>query len=223
MLFQFDIVENFLRPLGQMGGFLILILGIIWIIFAIYEARRRGSFKERKVEEWDFDITKFLKFLTYLGFLVGILSLLAGISELMLNIPPSVAYATNTQPKVSIFTAAFLIILGLITFLKPINDLPIASVIGLLAASLVVIIIIVALPEKVIEIIGIFINPKLFLTILFIVVFAISALTVKFYIGGLMSISKAISWPPLATIIALFCFLQGFLIVVVGVSITGLL
>ena len=38
MLFQFDIVENFLRPLGQMGGFLILILGIIWIIFAMYEA-----------------------------------------------------------------------------------------------------------------------------------------------------------------------------------------
>jgi len=53
------------------------------------------------------------------------------------------------------------------------------------------------------------------------VVFAIVALTVKFYIGSLMAISKAISWPPLAFIIAVFCLLQGFLLLVIGVSITG--
>jgi hydrogenase/urease accessory protein HupE len=53
------------------------------------------------------------------------------------------------------------------------------------------------------------------------VVFAIVALTVKFYIGVLMAISKAISWPVLAFIVAAFCLLQGFLLLVVGVSITG--
>jgi hypothetical protein len=73
-----------------------------------------------------------------------------------------------------------------------------------------------------VQLIAIFVNPKVFLVILFIVVFAVVALTIKFYIGGLMKISKGLSWPPIALIIAVFCLLQGFLLLVVGVSITGL-
>ena len=64
-------------------------------------------------------------------------------------------------------------------------------------------------------------NPTLFFVILFIIVFAIVALTAKFYIGTLMAISKLISWPIFALIVAGFCILQAFLVLVVGVSITG--
>ena len=197
-----------------------LILGVIWLVYAIYEAKRRGSVKERKVEEWNFDVTKFLKFLTYFGIVIGILSILSGVGGLILNQPPSRAFAFN-NPNASIFTSVFLIILGMLTLLKPLNDLPISSVIGILLASIVVIVVAFSIPDQVVQLIAVFIDPRLLLVIIFIIVFAIVALTVKFYIGTLMAISKAISWPVLAFIVAAFCLLQGFLLLVIGVSITG--
>ena len=217
MINQFE--DLILRPLAQMAGFFVLILGAMWLIYAVYEAKRRGSVKERKVEDWDFKLTKFLKILTFLGLIVGILAIISGVGGLMLNVPPSATFLTG---EVSIFTSALLIILGILTFLKPLNDLPIATIIGLLAGTAIVTIMVIALPEKAYEVIGIFMNPKVFFIILFIIIFAIISLTAKFYIGGLMAISKFISWPPIAFIVAGFCFVQAVLILGFGVSITGL-
>ena len=221
LIYQFDFTEAFLRPLAEFAGFLTLILGVMWLVYAIYEAKRRGSVKKRKVEDWNFDVTKLLKFLTYFGIFVGILSILSGVGGLILDQAPSVAYASNTQDAKSIFVSVFLIIVGVFTLLKPLNDLPISSVIGILLASLVVVIAAAAIPNQLVQVIAVFIDPKLLLIIIFVIVFAFIALTVKFYIGVLMGISKAISWPVLAFIVAAFCLLQGFLLLVVGVSITG--
>jgi hypothetical protein len=221
LIYQFDFTENFLRPLAEFAGFFTLILGVMWLVYAVYETKRRGSVKKRKVEDWNFDITKFLKFLTYLGIVIGIFGLLSGVGGLILDQAPSVAYAANTQDAKSLFTSTFLIILGTLTLLKPLNDLPISSVIGILLASIVVVIASMAIPDHVVQVIAVYINPKVLLVIVFILVFAFVALTVKFYIGALMSISKAISWPIFAFIIAAFCILQGFLLLVIGVSITG--
>ena len=221
LIYQFDFTDVFLRPLAEFAGFFTLILGVMWLVYAIYEAQRRGSVKKRKVEDWNFDVTKFLKFLTYFGIIIGILSLLSGVGGLILDQAPSVAYASNTQPGKSLFVSIFLIIMGILTLLKPLNDLPISSVVGILLASIIVIVVASVIPGQVVEIIAIFIDPRLLLVIVFIVVFAIIALTVKFYIGALMAISKAISWPVLAFIVAAFCLIQGFLLLVVGVSITG--
>ena len=220
LIYQFDFTEAFLRPLAEFAGFFTLLLGVIWLVYAIYEAKRRGSVKKRKVEDWDFDVTKLLKFLTYFGIVIGILSLLSGVGGLILNQPPSRAFAFN-NPNASVFTSVFLIIIGVFTLLKPLNDLPISSVIGILLASIVVVVVASVIPDQLVQVIAVFIDPKLLLIIVFIIVFAFIALTVKFYIGVLMGISKAISWPVLAFIIAAFCLLQGFLLLVVGVSITG--
>ncbi|MBY9020641.1 MAG: hypothetical protein KGD67_06270 [Candidatus Lokiarchaeota archaeon] len=222
MIYQFDFTDGFLRPLAEFAGFFTLILGVMWLVYAIYETQRRGSVKKRKVEDWNFDITKFLKFLTYFGIVVGILSILSGVGGLILDQAPSVAYASNTQDAKSLFVSVFLILVGIFTLLKPLNDLPISSVIGILLASIVVVIAASAVPDQIVQVIAVFIDPKLLLIIIFIVVFAIVALTVKFYIGVLMGISKAISWPVLAFILAGFSILQGFLLLVIGVSITGL-
>jgi len=222
LIYQFDFTESFLRPLAELAGFFTLILGAMWLVYAIYESKRRGSVKNRKVEDWNFDVTKFLKFFTYLGIVVGIFGLLSGVGGLILDQAPSVAYAANTQDAKSLFTSAFLIILGILTLLKPLNDLPISSVLGILLASIVVIVASMAIPDHIVQVIAIYINPKLLLVIIFVVIFAIVALTVKFYIGALMSISKAISWPVLAFIIAGFCILQGFLLLVIGVSFSGI-
>ncbi len=212
----FQLKEILLIPLANFAGFFLLILGVIWLIYGVYEAKRRGSVKNRKVEDWDFDVTKFLKGLTYLGILVGILCILSGVGGLMYNIPPSAAFQSG---EVSIFTSAALIILGILTFLKPMNDLPIASIVGLLAASAIVAILVIVLPSQVYEVLDIFVDAKIFFIVLFFIIFAIVALTAKFYIGGLMKISKVISWPPIAFIVAGFCFIQGFLVLVIGVSI----
>ena len=221
MIYQFGFTEVFLRPLAELAGFFILLLGVMWLVYAFYEAKRRGSVKKRKVEDWNFDITKFLKILTYLGIVIGIFGILSGVGGLILDQAPSVAYAANTQDARSLFTSIFLIILGILTLLKPLNDLPISSVVGVLLASLVVIIVVLAIPDQLVQVIAVFIDPKIVLVIIFIFVFAIVALTVKFYIGTLMSISKVISWPVFAFIIAGFCLVQGFLLIVIGVSISG--
>ncbi|MFW9785756.1 MAG: hypothetical protein ACFFFB_25960, partial [Candidatus Heimdallarchaeota archaeon] len=79
MFFEWNFVDNFFKPLGAFAGFFLLILGLMWLIYAIYETKRRGSFEKRKVEEWEHaEPTKFLKILTYFGFVVGIFSLLCG-------------------------------------------------------------------------------------------------------------------------------------------------
>lgn len=212
----FQLKELFLIPLAEIAGYFLLILGVMWLVYGVYEAKRRGSVKKRKVEEWDFDVTKFLKILTYLGLIVGVFGILCGVGGLMYNVPPSVRFQSG---EVSIFTSVLLIIIGILTLLKPINDLPIASIIGLLAGSAVVAVIVMVIPQQAYEVIDIFIDARLFFIILFFVIFAIVALTAKFYIGGLMKISKFISWPPIAFIVAGFLFLQGFLVLVIGVSI----
>jgi hypothetical protein len=220
LIFAWDFKENLLIPLGKLGGFFMLLLGIIWLIYAIYETKRRKSFKKRKVEDWDFDITKLLKSLTYLGFIIGLLCILSGVSGLMFDIPPSIAYA-NFENSRNLFTSIILIVVGILTFVKPANDLPLASIIGMLVSSLVVVLLAFLIPQKLIDVIAVFINPKILLAIIFLIIFAIIALTAKFYMAGFMAVSKAISWPPLAIILALFCLLQGFLLVVIGISISG--
>ena len=224
MIFDWDFTDNFLKPLGEFGGLMMLILGIMWIIFVAYESKRRGSFKKRKSEDWDFDVTKFLKGLTYFGFLVGFFAILTGVSELMFDISPTNKYeevTANGVPAVNIFTAAMLIILGILTFVKPGNDLPIASLFGIFAASAIIIIITLVLPPEAEQVIGAFVNFRIFLFIVFLIIFAIIALIVKFYTAGFMTVSKVLSWPPLAVIVSAFCFLQGVLLLVFGVSISG--
>ena len=210
-------VDGFFKPLAQFAGFFMLLLGIMWLIYASYEANRRKSWRQlTKVADWDFDITPFLKLLTYLGFIVGILSIITGASGLILNEPPSISYATKTAESVNYFTSIFLIIFGLLTFFKPLNDLPISSAIGLAAASLITAIIV-----GVIMYFDVTISTTIaiILIVIFLIIFTITAITVKFYTAGLMAISKIISWPPIAFIAAIFCFAQGVMLLVLGISI----
>ena len=203
--------------LAQAAGFFLLLLAFIWLIFCGYEATRRKSFKKLTgIDDWDFDITVFLRILSFAGFVVGVLSIISGACGLIFNEPPSLAYSTQTADSVNIFTSIFLIILGLFTFLKPLNDLPISSIIGFLAALAV---------TAGIAWVMIYLNVEISTTIavvlivLFLIIFAVVAITVKFYTAGLMILSKIISWPPFSLGIAAFCFIQGFLLLVMGISI----
>ena len=211
-------LQSFFETISQLGALFMLLLGIIWVIYGIYETRRRGSFKKRKTEDWDFKITKFLKALTYVGFIVGILSLISGVGALMYNEPPSKLYGEITGYHRNILTCIILLLLGFVTFLKPANDLPMATIIGLLIALSFTFLIAMMIPENVKVAIDQFVNYKVVIGILFLILFAIAALIAKFYTAGFMFLSKIFSWPPVAIIVAALCLLQGTLLLTMGIS-----
>jgi len=138
---------------------------------------------------------------------------------LILDIPPSFRFAAITENGADHFTCIFLIVIGIAMLFKPVNDMPLASIIGILAGSAAALVLVLFVPDSAVEIIGYWINPKLGLIIVFIVVTAIVALTAKFYISIMQKISKFLSWPPVAFLIMLFCFVQGILLWGFGMSI----
>ncbi|MFX1558926.1 MAG: hypothetical protein ACFFC9_16880, partial [Promethearchaeota archaeon] len=94
-----------------------------------------------------------------------------------------------------------------------------ASILGLIAGTASAVVLAAVIPPGVEVVIAEWINPKLLLIIVFIVVAAIVAITAKFYVGILQTISKFLSWPPIAFIIMIFCLVQGILLWGFGMSI----
>ena len=136
MLFQ--IVDLF-NWVAQSAGVMVFISAFIALTWLGYERKRRGSFTRKKAsengEEKKFDLSVFLKILSYLGIVVGILNLWAGAMGLILDIPPSFRYADITENGADHFTCIFLIVIGIAMLFKPVNDMPLASIIGLLAGA----------------------------------------------------------------------------------------
>ena len=220
MLLQTEIFLAFLNWVAQSAGVMVFISGFIALTWLGYERKRRGSFTRRKASEEGegkkFDISRFLRILSYLGIVVGVLDIWAGSMDLILDIPPSFRYTGGGADH---FTCIFLIVIGIAMLFKPINDLPLTSIISLIAGSAAAFLLAIFVPDSAVEFIAIWINPKLALIIAFIVVAAIVAVTAKFYIKVLQAISKFLSWPPIAFIIMGFCFIQGILLWGFGTSI----
>jgi len=212
-------ISAFFNWVAESAGIFVLITGFIALTWLGFERKRRGSFLKRKTEEdKKFDITTFLRMLSYLGLFVGILDIWAGTAGLILDIPPSFKYG-DINPHADHFTCIFLIVMGVAMFFKPINDLPLSSILGLIAGTATAFILAILIPDSAVELIAYWINPKLALIIIFIIVMAVVALTAKFYIKALQLISKFLSWPPVALVIMLFSFVQGILLWGFGLSI----
>ncbi len=102
--------------------------------------------------------------------------------------------------------------------MKPINDLPIASIIGLAVATVACIFIASIIPDGAVQLLADYVNPKYVLIVIFIIIFAIVALTVKFWMSLWMTLSKILSWPPLAFFVAGLCIVQSIYLIVIGSS-----
>ena len=214
-----DLIKIFFDWVGQSAGIMVLLAGLLAITWLGYERKRRKSFTKKDVDEYEFDTTKFLRVLSYLGLILGIFCLWSGITGLILDIPPSFKYAEVTANSNDTFTSILLIILGIVMFLKPINDLPWAGIIGLLVGTVTAFIIAMIVPDTAVQWVAGFINPKWVLVIIFVIVTTLVAISVKFYINILMTISKILSWPPIALVIVIFCVVQGVALWGLGVSI----
>ncbi|TKJ21741.1 MAG: hypothetical protein CEE43_08610 [Promethearchaeota archaeon Loki_b32] len=224
MLFDYwDVIRGFFDWVAQSAAIMMVLSGAMAITWLGFERKRRGSFKKRKVEEEaEFNVTKFLRGMSYLGLILGVFVIWSGVMSLILDIPPSFQYRDVTENHANHFTSIFLIVIGITMAFKPISDLPLSSIIGLLASTATAIIITLIVPDTAVQEIGNFINPKWILVIIFIIVAVVVGLTAKFYIGTLQKISKFLSWPPIAFVIMIFCFVQGLALWIWGVSIFGL-
>jgi hypothetical protein len=219
LLFQYwSIIEVFFNWVAESAAIMMVLSGAMAITWLGYERKRRGSFTKRKTEEEKFDVTKFLRGMSYLGLVLGIFVIWSGIMGLILDIPPSFQYRDVTADEANHFTCIFLIVIGIAMFFKPIADLPLSSILGLIAGTATAFIVALVIPDPVTNLLGTNV-VKWAIVIIFIVVTIIVGLTAKFYIGTLQKISKFMSWPPIAFIIVIFCFVQGLCLWIGGFSI----
>ncbi|KKM82946.1 hypothetical protein LCGC14_1314390 [marine sediment metagenome] len=227
MIFQTDYFQQFFSWVSESAAIMMVLSGLMAITWLGFEKKRRGSFTKRKVEE-EFDVTKFLRGLSYIGLILGIFVIWSGVMSLIYDISPSFEYARlnpGEDPfngEANHFTSIFLIVIGIAIFFFPIKDLPLASLLGLGVATATVIVIALIVPDNVATWIGGFINTKWLLVIIFIIITVVVAILVKFYIGVLKAISKFLSWPPIALVIVVFCLIQGLALWIFGVSVFGL-
>jgi len=213
----------FFTWVSESAGIFVLISGVIALTWVGFESKRRGSFFKRKSEEGiTAVVSKFLRIslriISYSGVIVGILCIWAGAMGLILDIPPSFKYGDIT-PHADHFTCIFLIVVGIAMFFKPVNDLPLSSILGLIAASATVFILALIVPDSAVEWIAGWINPKLLLIIIFIIITALVAIVAKFFLRVPQAISKFLSWPPVASLIMIFGFVQGILLWGFGISV----
>ncbi|MFW9973389.1 MAG: hypothetical protein ACFFDF_24610, partial [Candidatus Odinarchaeota archaeon] len=159
-----------------------------------------------------------LRGMSYLGLILGVFVIWSGVMGLILDIPPSFQYAYVSGDEANHFTCIFLIIIGIAMFFKPISDLPLSSILGLIAGTATAFILAIVIPDSVTNLLGTSV-VKWAIVIIFIIVTIVVGLTAKFYIGTLQRISKVLSWPPIAFIIMIFCFVQGFCLWIGGFSI----
>ena len=227
LIFQTEVIWSYVSAffawVSESAGIFVLISGVIALTWVGFESKRRGSFFKRKSDsEKSSTISKFLRIIlriiSYSGIIVGILCIWAGAMGLILDIPPSFKYGDIT-PHADHFTCIFLIVVGIAMFFKPVNDLPLSSILGLIAASATVFILALLVPDTVRVLIAGWINPKLLLIIIFIIITALVTFIAKFFIKVPQAISKFLSWPPVAFVIMVFGFIQGILLWGFGISI----
>jgi len=216
-----EIIRGFFDWVGESAAIMMVLSGAMAITWLGYERKRRGSFTKRKVEV-DFGIPTFLRVMSYLGLILGIFVVWSGVISLILDIPPSFEYRDVTEDAANHFTSIFLIVIGIAMLFFPIKDLPLASIIGLLAGTATVIVIVLLVPDSAVEFIGGFVEIKWVLIIIFVIVTVVVIIAVKFYIGIFKTISKVLSWPPIALVVVIFCLVQGFALWIWGISIFGL-
>ena len=103
---------------------------------------------------------------------------------------------------------------------KPVKDLPLSSILGLIAASATVFILALLVPDTAVKWIAVnLINPKLLLIIIFVIITIVVAVIAKFFLGVPQAISKFLSWSPIAFVIMVFGSVQGILLWGFGISI----
>jgi hypothetical protein len=203
------------------AGWMLIMGGIMAITWMGYETKRKQAFfkKHFKKEDWEeVEVSKFLKVLSYVGLLLGVILIWASAISAVNNLAPSRLYEARYGFHWDWLTTISCLVVGIVMFLKPINDLPWAGMIGLIAGVAIAVLLVVFVPKEW------FVNENIKWVIFGVgfVIATLVALAMKFWIGTLQSISRVLSYPPIALVVALYCFVQGGLILLWGFGLGNL-
>ncbi len=213
-----SILELWINVFGDSGAWMLIFCGLMALVWFFYEGMRRGWIRKKK-DEWEMDnVSRFLKFIIFLGILLGLINIITAVVTIWGNIPPSFAYrdnpTLNAQNHYDLLTSISLLVMGLAMFIKPLQDVPIATVVGLVAGAAVALLLAMIIPD---DILG-GNTLKWILVITFIAITSIVGALLKVWVDGVEAVAKFLSWPPIALIIAAFCITQGLFVLVGGTS-----
>ena len=107
----------------------------------VFLRRRAQGFIKPKNEAWERDkVSQFLKTIVVLGIVLGIIMVATSILTMVKDIPPSFQYRDHPGDRslgnhFDWLTSISLLVLGLAMFIKPLEDVPLATIIGLVAGA----------------------------------------------------------------------------------------
>ncbi len=188
------------------GAILLVLCGVMSMIWFFYEGVRRG-FVKPKNEAWERDrVSRVLKVIIFLGIVLGVILIITAIVTVVRDLPPSDAYAAKIGPHYDKLTSISLLVMGMAMFIKPLEDVPIATIIGLAMGAGVALLLGMFLPATLME------NPAMKWVLIGVFVFVTTAVGVmlKVWVDGIEFVAKVLSWPPIAIILAAYCLVQGF-------------
>jgi len=227
-----SIWEGILDWFPKSGAWLLIFVGLVAITWMGYERKRKGGFVRIQKEEWEreVNVTKFLKGLSFVGIVIGVLAVWAAFVGLFNDIPPSYAYADNVANLPSgaetvgnnNFTSIVLILLGLVCIMKPLGDIPWASLVGLIGGIVLGILTFTYASttfDKFAYVLEI--DVVWLYLVAFIIVGTIVGLAFKFWTGGVAALAKFLSYPVVALLVAIFCFVQGTMLLGWGTSLVA--
>jgi len=216
-----DIINWWMVVFGDSAAWLLIFSGMMTLVWFFYEGVRRG-FVKPKNEAWERDkVSRFLKVIVVLGIALGVVMIITAILTIAKDIPPSFAYrdALLVNPEANSrgdhfdwLTSIALLVLGLAMFIKPLEDVPLATIIGLVVGAGVAFLLALLIPTE----IGESTSMKWVLVIVFVIVTSLVGAMTKVWVDGIEGLAKLISWPPVAIVISAFCFVQGFAVLLVG-------
>ncbi|UYP47234.1 hypothetical protein NEF87_003519 [Candidatus Lokiarchaeum ossiferum] len=221
MILQTGLYAKFVDIFVDSGAIMLVICGLMALVWFGYEGVRRGFIKSKN-ESWERDtVSRVLKIIILLGLILGVVVVATGIMTMVLDMPPSYAYrdfgdVPLSQNHFDWFTSILLLLMGVAMFLKPLEDVPLASLIGIIAGAGVALILALTIPQSLVTTLSPYVNMKWVLFGIFVVVATMVGVALKFWVGALEAISKVISWPPFALLAAALCLTQGFMIWITG-------
>ena len=207
-------IDSFISIFVDSGAVMLVLCGLMALTWFGYEGVRRGFIKP-KSEEWERDtVSRVLKIIILSGLVFGVIVVITAILTMVMDMPPSYAYRDNTATgygdHFDWFTSLLVLLMGVVMFLKPLEDVPMASLIGISAGAAAALLVAVLLPNGVIEDANGYVNMKWVLFGIFVGVATLVGLALKFWVNAITMVGKVISWPPFALIVGALCLAQGF-------------
>ena len=197
----FDYFADNAAGILALAGLLTGVWFFDWII------RRPEAEEERPAHLIVFDI---------LGFIVGVIALGAGVTLLLNGQQPFIeVFGGLIGGKYDLFTKILIVVVGLCLFLKPLKDLPLASLVALIVGAVAVFLTITYLQTMFTWLAQLLnIDIRIFYGVIFVAVYAIIFSLFKFAEYVLHALATILGSKIGSFVIMVFCLLQALLLII---------